>query len=504
MQRAGQQCARARGLAARRPAGARPAARRALGTLTQQSSGSALASLGATTMLQRWPREPGPHFDMALPSMAFTALHLPTRQGTVARQVRFASKEGRQIFREALEAGHMENYYFLSEQLRTQDEPTHCGRTALAMALNALGIDPMRTWKGAWRWFDEGNLGTCDCQAQSELLSFEAFGCLAARNGAAVSALRAPRLVEGPEAQVAFAQAFRDSVRATSASVERECIMVSMRREALGQSGAGHFAAVGGYHSGSDSVLVLDTARFKYDPMWVPVNEVVEAMARKDESTGRPRGYFHFRVHDAHANNMAEAGPLQVPYVPPAAGTKLAAALGDALAAESAAAPGTAGAGWAAAALRRWLGAAAGAEPQVLSRLLRATDTAALGALLAQLGARAELFEELRRAYGGLAAEAPAAQGTIAALALPPLRCGSSATGQLHKDEAELTPSNCGELWVLLLLLLPEHLRAAVSPQLAGHIWEGAARGAAEALCSAGGSLADMLQPAGASRCRRA
>lgn len=37
----------------------------------------------------------------------------------------------------------------------TQDEPAFCGLASLAMVLNALAIDPRRTWKGAWRWFHE-------------------------------------------------------------------------------------------------------------------------------------------------------------------------------------------------------------------------------------------------------------------------------------------------------------------------------------------------------------
>ena len=43
----------------------------------------------------------------------------------------------------------------------TQDEPAYCGLAALSMTLNALGIDPRRTWKGAWRWFSEPMLDCC-------------------------------------------------------------------------------------------------------------------------------------------------------------------------------------------------------------------------------------------------------------------------------------------------------------------------------------------------------
>jgi hypothetical protein len=36
-------------------------------------------------------------------------------------------------------------------------------------------------------------------------------------------------------------------------------------------AGDGHFSPVGGYSEAEDMVLILDTARFKYPPHWVPL-----------------------------------------------------------------------------------------------------------------------------------------------------------------------------------------------------------------------------------------
>lgn len=60
-----------------------------------------------------------------------------------------SSADGRKLFREALIEGNMENYFRLAEQFRTQDDPAFCGISTLTMVLNALAIDPGRTWKGA-------------------------------------------------------------------------------------------------------------------------------------------------------------------------------------------------------------------------------------------------------------------------------------------------------------------------------------------------------------------
>ena len=86
----------------------------------------------------------------------FYKRHLPSPPA-----IAFASPEGKQLFAEALADGTMSGFFKLVEQFSTQDEPAFCGLTSLSMVLNALSIDPRRTWKGAWRWFHEGMLDCC-------------------------------------------------------------------------------------------------------------------------------------------------------------------------------------------------------------------------------------------------------------------------------------------------------------------------------------------------------
>lgn len=56
--------------------------------------------------------------------------------------VAFSSDKGKQLFKEALISGHMENYFQLAEQLTTQQELAYCGPASLIMCLNALQVDP--------------------------------------------------------------------------------------------------------------------------------------------------------------------------------------------------------------------------------------------------------------------------------------------------------------------------------------------------------------------------
>ncbi|KAJ0079560.1 hypothetical protein Patl1_22971 [Pistacia atlantica] len=60
----------------------------------------------------------------------------------------FASPQGKQLFTEALQGGTMEGFFKLISYYQTQSEPAYCGLATLAVVLNALAIDPGRTWKG--------------------------------------------------------------------------------------------------------------------------------------------------------------------------------------------------------------------------------------------------------------------------------------------------------------------------------------------------------------------
>lgn len=56
--------------------------------------------------------------------------------------ISFCSKQGQEIFKEALASGHMQCYFKLAAQFRTQDEPAYCGLSTLVMVLNSLEVDP--------------------------------------------------------------------------------------------------------------------------------------------------------------------------------------------------------------------------------------------------------------------------------------------------------------------------------------------------------------------------
>ncbi|BBN15801.1 glutathione-S-conjugate glycine hydrolase [Marchantia polymorpha subsp. ruderalis] len=198
--------------------------------------------------------------------------------------IEFASPQGKEIFHEALKDGTMEGFFHLIAHFQTQAEPAFCALASLSVVLNALSIDPGRPWKGPWRWFDESMLECCESleKVKSEGMTFAKVACAGACAGAAVHALRA---------NASTLEKFREDL-AKCCSSEREHLIVSYTRKTFKQTGSGHFSPIGGYHKGRDLALILDVARFKYPPHWVPITMLWEAINSIDPTTGNWRGYM--------------------------------------------------------------------------------------------------------------------------------------------------------------------------------------------------------------------
>ena len=200
------------------------------------------------------------------------------------------SADGRAMFRRALLEGTLEGYFKLAQQFHTQADPAYCGLGSLVCALNALGIDPGRRWKGSWRWFSEELLDCCKSldEVRRSGITLDEAVCLARCSGAAVN-VRRPGT---PDADVA---AFRRDLLAAATAGDGPVLIANYSRSAVGQSGSGHFSPIGGFDAATDQALVLDTARFKYPPHWMPVELLFAARQERDADTGESRGWLLLR-----------------------------------------------------------------------------------------------------------------------------------------------------------------------------------------------------------------
>ncbi|KAF8460252.1 Phytochelatin synthase-domain-containing protein [Kalaharituber pfeilii] len=213
----------------------------------------------------------------------------------------YDSKEGKQIFKDALDEGGLEAFFPLSQQFLTQEEPAYCGIGTLCMILNALKIDPAKTWRKPWRWFTQDMLDCCRPldYVRANGITLSEFTCLARCNGLEANTKYADN--------ISLEDFRRDVIASTSSSTQ--IMAVSYSRAALGQTGSGHFSPVGGYCSrDGGKVLILDVARFKYPSYWVSLKALYESLRPVDPVTKQPRGYS--LLHKPSLTALAEGNRL--------------------------------------------------------------------------------------------------------------------------------------------------------------------------------------------------
>ena len=258
---------------------------------------------------------PSPSADPPPWSLYRSELH---RQRLPAALVPWAGAEGRARFRGALAARPAGAACFLplAAHFDAQTEPATCGLGSAVMVLNALGLrQPPQpqpgtlagsagaagaAWteralaslpaSGGWRarpWSDVLQCGT-DVDEICALL--RAAGATRTRLEHARDDV--PAHAYGGGAAGAGLAAFREAVADAAARPAGRFLLMSFSRAALRQTGDGHFSPLGGYHAASDSLLVLDAAKFKYPPYWCGVRDMWAAMQATDWVTGRPRGYL--------------------------------------------------------------------------------------------------------------------------------------------------------------------------------------------------------------------
>ncbi|ETN83044.1 glutathione gamma-glutamylcysteinyltransferase domain protein [Necator americanus] len=205
--------------------------------------------------------------------------------------VDFSSEEGKRLFKESLLEGNANIYFKLAAQFRTQDEPAYCGLSTLGNdGIERLGGGSRSNLEGTVEILSRNNARLlCSIRTREKVVFFRTginlpqFTCLASCNRLNADVRYGK---EGED----FLRMLREDVIA-SVRNDAEVIVASYDRSQLEQTGTGHFSPLAAFHSGTDKVLIMDVARFKYPPHWVTLTQLQQAMCSLDPSTKKTRGY---------------------------------------------------------------------------------------------------------------------------------------------------------------------------------------------------------------------
>lgn len=203
------------------------------------------------------------------------------------------SGEGQRLL---LEATARADYFRLTTWFETQKLQSYCGVASAVMVLNALPAPAPEVEEWApFRAFTQDNV--FGPEARKVALPSQV-----STGGMTLDQLAAFLRAQSVQARAIHADELSlDELRALltrSLADPSDFIVVNWLRSAVGQEPlglvegrvAGHFSPIGAYHAGTDRVLVLDVARYKYPPVWIELSRLYDAMATTDLDSGKPRG----------------------------------------------------------------------------------------------------------------------------------------------------------------------------------------------------------------------
>lgn len=176
------------------------------------------------------------------------------------------------------QADAVADYPGLSRSYQSQALASYCGVASSVAVLQALGRDVSQ-----WSFFTED---ADKVRSRWQVM----FG------GMSLSELTGLLTAHGLKTSAHYADDF--SLREFRAALEHnlanpgDYLLVNYQREELGQGRVGHISPLAAYDRESDSVLIMDTANYKYPATWVPVDLLYAGMKTKDAGSGRTRGYL--------------------------------------------------------------------------------------------------------------------------------------------------------------------------------------------------------------------
>ena len=175
--------------------------------------------------------------------------------------------------------------FFVSEDLLT-----YCGIASAVTVLNSLGVSaPDSPQIYPFRMFTQENFFSDRVLRVRRPSAVE-------KNGNTLDQLAEMLSVSGVDVTVHRADDLTvDEARrilTTAMQSDNQRIIVDFHRKALGQKGGGHFSPLAAYNSTVDRFLLLDVARYKLPPCWVPTDSLHTAMTDIDPVSGRSRGFI--------------------------------------------------------------------------------------------------------------------------------------------------------------------------------------------------------------------
>ena len=187
-----------------------------------------------------------------------------------------------------LESTYAQAYWGIANYFETQRNQAYCSVASSVIALNALGVPrPANSQYPDFVFFTQDSFFSKIDPALADPKAVSVEGMTLQQLTKVLAGF--PVKVDsryGSEMSIdEFRTAMKDNLRYSD-----RVVLLNFDRKSLNEVGGGHWSPLAAYHPASDSVLVMDVARYKYPPLWVSVKELFAGTQGLDSVSGKSRG----------------------------------------------------------------------------------------------------------------------------------------------------------------------------------------------------------------------
>lgn len=212
-----------------------------------------------------------------------------------AKPVYLNTPEGEQRL---MSASQRQVFFAMQPYVETQQNLAFCGPASIVAVMNSLGTPrPAESRLYPYTFYTQDNIFNADTQRVKSFVMVSVRGMTLADMAAFFQAL-------GVKASAHYADTMdADALRAllkNALANPNMRVVANFQRKLLGQEGGGHQSPLAAYDQASDSVLMLDVAKFKYPPAWIDIDELLAAMRDVDPDSGKSRGLVVVEKRDVH------------------------------------------------------------------------------------------------------------------------------------------------------------------------------------------------------------
>ena len=180
------------------------------------------------------------------------------------------------------------DYWQLSPVFATQKTQSYCSVASAITVLNAMPIKkPVDPAYAPYAYFTQSNYFTPEVvkvispqTVLSQGMTLDEMARTLAQHGVKTQSIAGDTLDD--EALRALLQ--------KALGDDGHFVLANYLRATLGQVGGGHWSVLAAYDAQTDSVLILDVAKYKYAPVWVGISTLQKAIATIDSTSNKARG----------------------------------------------------------------------------------------------------------------------------------------------------------------------------------------------------------------------